>query len=145
MNLRPYGRRNCPRFINLTSLIDVVFNLLIFFMVSTSFNRASEINVNLPAASTAQSSSNTAALEIVIDREGLYHLGDQTISDISTLIIALKSLAKDDLIRPLIIQADGQTPHQVVITAMDAARQVGLTRLSLATRQPLPAVSGGTQ
>jgi len=123
--------------ISLTPLIDVVFLLLIFFMVSTSFNRESEISIDLPEASAEKVESEQAPVDLTIDSQGHFYLNSKQVvnTQVNTLIKALRLVIKDPQQASLIISADGQTPHQAVVTAMDAARSVGITRLSLATKQ----------
>ncbi len=124
--------------VNLTSLIDVVFLLLIFFMVSTSFTKESHLSLDLPEASGEANESQTSALEIIIDAAGHYALNGQTLasSDVDTLKRALSKTAGDDREVPMTITADAKAPHQAVITAMDAAGQLGFNHLSLTTRLP---------
>jgi len=124
--------------LNITPLIDVVFLLLIFFMVSTTFTRTSEISIELPEASESEVDEENRTVEIAIDAEGRYHIDGKRLLNTQRktlkqgLIAAIQGLDKPGLI----ISADANTPHQAVITAMDAARQLGLTRLTFATRNP---------
>jgi len=126
--------------INLTALIDVVFLLLIFFMVSTTFDKFSEIQISLPEADGEAVVQEPQMVELVIGATGDYFLDGQQVvrNDAETLRRALEPLAAqaDDL--PLVINADANTPHQAVITAMDAARKVGLVRISFVTKEPSP-------
>lgn len=123
--------------INLTPLIDVVFLLLIFFMVSTSFNRESEISINLPESTPQKIAAESDPVHLIIDTEGRFYVnGKQVVNtQITTLIKALKIGIKEKGQTGLLISADGKTPHQAVVTAMDAARILGITKLSLATKQ----------
>ena len=123
--------------INLTPLIDVVFLLLIFFMVSTTFTRESEITVDLPEASVTEQPQEEHPVEIIIDAQGRFYVNQQLVVNkkLETLVQALKKVMGDGQPPPLVINADAQTPHQFVVTAMDAARVVGITHLSLATKQ----------
>jgi len=123
--------------ISLTPLIDVVFLLLIFFMVSTSFNRESEISIDLPEASAETVESDQIPVDLTIDNQGRFYIDNKQVvnTQTNTLIKALKLVIKDPEQAALIISADGQTPHQAVVTAMDAARSIGITHLSLATKQ----------
>ena len=133
MNLQP-GNEDEPD-INLTPLIDVVFLLLIFFMVSTTFEHQSRIQIELPEASTDTALSEDDSLEIIIDVQGRYFIGEQQVinSELGTLKTAIgKALGKREDI-PVIVRADARTPHQAVITVLDATSQLGLTRISLAT------------
>ncbi len=131
--------------INLTPLIDVVFLLLIFFMVTTTFSREAEIKLNLPEADTAeQIDTEPRFLTIQINDIGQYGVqgpGEdaprQLVStSVETLRKALKRAA-GDLKEPLIlIRADGLTPHESVVRAMDAARQLGWFQITFATGIP---------
>ena len=135
MNLRQ-PRREDPD-ISLTPLIDVVFLLLIFFMVSTSFNRESEISVDLPEASAQETTDDVKPVDLTVDVNGNYFVNQKQLvnNDIETLKKALDQVVHGQEKPALVISADGRTPHQAVITAMDAARQLGITRLSLATKE----------
>ena len=133
MNLR--RQRTDEPDINLTPLIDVVFLLLIFFMVSTTFKRDAELAVELPEASAEPAVREQNILELVIDAQGRYFLGDKELVNrrLETVKQALADAAGEQRDRPLVIRADAQTPHQAVVTAMDAAGQLGFKRLSIAT------------
>ena len=133
MNFRPRQRRSVD--VNLTPLIDVVFLLLIFFMVTTTFNRQSELKIELPEAGAAVPEEKVEPIELVIDAKGRYFVNDQELVNTqpATVYEALREAMKDREETPLIIRADAQTPHQSVVTAMDAAAKLGLTRLSIAT------------
>ncbi|MCA1805415.1 MAG: biopolymer transporter ExbD [Xanthomonadaceae bacterium] len=135
MNLRPL-RREEPE-VNLTALIDVVFLLLIFFMVSTTFQRESELKIELPEASGEVVEAPVEALEIIIDAQGRYFLkGEQVLNEeLPTLRRAIQKALGEQKEPPVIIRADARTPHQAVVRAMDAASQLGLVRISLATSQ----------
>lgn len=143
MNLRP--QRPEPPDINLAPLIDVVFLLLIFFMVTTTFKDEVGIKIQLPETQSG-STVEKRALNLVIDAGGLFYINDRQapIKDPDTL--------RDDLRRaidearevsdgrapgelPLVLMADAQTPHQAVMTALDVASQLGLKRFSFAASQ----------
>ena len=122
--------------VDLTSLIDVVFLLLIFFMVSTTFERQALLKVDLPEASVVEERAEIPdSLELVIDNEGRMYLNDQRLvdSDARTLRAAIEQAAGENRGIPLILRADRQTPHHHVVTAMDVAAQLGFTNLSIAT------------
>jgi biopolymer transport protein ExbD len=122
--------------VDLTSLIDVVFLLLIFFMVSTTFERESVLKVDLPEASAvADREEMPDSLELVIDGDGRMFLNDQRLldSDADTIRAAMQQLAGDNRELPLILRADRLTPHHFVVTAMDVAAQMGFINLSIAT------------
>ncbi|KAF0193161.1 MAG: ExbD/TolR family protein [Gammaproteobacteria bacterium] len=122
--------------VNLTPLIDVVFLLLIFFMVSTTFKRESQLNIDLPRASAQPVETGDRPLEITIDAEGRIFVNQQGLvnNQLATLMKAMQQAVGERTDIPLIISADGKTPHQAVVTAMDAARKLGITHLSLATQ-----------
>ena len=123
--------------LNITPLIDVVFLLLIFFMVSTTFQRESEITIELPESSGDIAETDKKVIEISIDNQGRYFVNQRRLkdSDIKTLKKAI-SITRGDAKEPkLIISADKMTPHQSVVRAMDAARQLGLVHLTFSTKQ----------
>lgn len=124
--------------INLTPLIDVVFLLLIFFMVSTTFTKETHLKVDLPEAVGEPGVQQATPLEVVINAQGHYAVNGRALvnTQLNTLKAALREVAEGDLSRPLIITADASTPHQAVVTAMDAAGQIGLVHLSMTTRKP---------
>lgn len=134
MNFRP-DRKDERVDINLTPLIDVVFLLLIFFMVSTTFDRHARLKVQLPEASTKSQQMQDDPLVLTIDAKGNYYINDRQVVNnaLDTLKQALIKTVGDKRDQPLVLRADGQSPHQAVVRAMDAASQVGLTRLSIAT------------
>jgi biopolymer transport protein ExbD len=122
--------------VDLTSLIDVVFLLLIFFMVSTTFEREALLKVDLPEASAVEDRTELPdSLELVIDGEGRMFLNDQRLldSEESTIRAAIEQTAGDDRTLPLILRADRLTPHHYVVTAMDVVAQMGFVNLSIAT------------
>ncbi len=121
--------------IGLTPLIDVVFILLIFFMVTTTFNRNSELKIDLPEATTEAKASQEKTIEIAIDASGHFYVNNVQVigTQGGTLVKAIRKVLGNNKTLPVTIKADGKTPHQAVITAMDAASQLGLNRLSLAT------------
>lgn len=122
--------------IDMAPLIDVVFLLLIFFMVTTTFREESQIEINLPQASNEPMDQVGQPLEIMIDREGHYYVDKTPVinTQIDTLKRALRKSMEGRTDPPVIVSADAMSPHQSVVTAMDAARQVGLIHLSIATR-----------
>ena len=134
MNLRPTPRE--PVDINLTPLIDVVFLLLIFFMVSTTFNRDSELSIELPAASADAQQQQIDSIEVAIDAKGRFYVNGRQLlnTQAKTLRQALQAAAGESDSPPIIINADAMTPHQAVVQIMDAARELGFVRLTFATR-----------
>jgi len=123
--------------LNITPLIDVVFLLLIFFMVSTTFQRESEITIELPESSGDAVEKEKIVIEVSIDSQGSYFVNKRRVkdNDIKTLKKAISITRGDNKEPKLIISADKMTPHQSVIKVMDAARQLGLVNLTFATKQ----------
>ncbi|MBC8209580.1 MAG: biopolymer transporter ExbD [Gammaproteobacteria bacterium] len=120
--------------VNLTPLIDVVFLLLIFFMVSTTFDSTSELKIELPEAS-ANKPAAPSRLTIIIDAEGLYYLNGKKLKNQSAdlLLLEVHQLVADDKEMPVVIQSDARSPVQSLVTALDIVGQIGLSRLSIAT------------
>jgi biopolymer transport protein ExbD len=133
MNLQPEDEDE-PE-VNLTPLIDVVFLLLIFFMVSTTFEHQSRIQIELPEASVEATLPDSESLEIIIDVQGRYFIGDQQVVNtrLKTLKGAIRKAIGEREEIPVTIRADANTPHQAVIRALDATSQLGLVHISLAT------------
>ncbi len=133
MKLR-HSKKESPE-VNITPLIDVVFLLLIFFMVSTTFERQAELSIELPEASS-KAQTPDELIEVAIDASGRYFVNGRQLVNRQTQTIrqALKQ-ASEGLKEPsVVISADANTPHQSVVTVMDAARQLGLVRLTFAAR-----------
>ncbi|MEG5263821.1 biopolymer transporter ExbD [Pseudomonas sp. JDS28PS106] len=139
-------RRRRPREtidVNLVALIDVVFILLLFFIVTTTFTRETQLRVDLPQAVTGASADDVSEkqLDIAINADGQFSLNNQLLpkNDLSTLIDALQRESAGDTSLPLSISADGKTPHQSVIIAMDAAGKLGFSHLRMTTVEAAPA------
>jgi len=124
--------------IGLTPLIDVVFILLIFFMVTTTFDRNSELSIDLPNASGEPSSAQEDTLDITIDAQGQFFINQVKVvsSAPETVFLAIRKVLDGRKDIPVVIQADAKTPHHFVVTAMDSIGKLGLTRLSIATSIP---------
>ena len=135
MNLKPDRRDEID--LNLTPLIDVVFLLLIFFMVSTTFEKTSKLKIDLPEASNKATQQVNKKIVIGIDVKGRYYINERQLvnTQLKTLKLALLKIAGNNKDIPIVLRADAKTPHQSVVTAMDAASQVGLTRLSISTSE----------
>jgi len=122
--------------INLTSLIDVVLLLLVFFMVSTSFVREAEINIRLPEASAEQVETTDAeVLEIGITQTGNFLLNGRQLvnSDRRRLRAAIEQIMGDDRNVDVVIRADAESTHQATVTAMSVAGDLGFTSINIAT------------
>ncbi len=123
--------------LNITPLIDVVFLLLIFFMVSTTFQKETRLQLQLPKASDQQTELSARTIDIAINAQGQYTINGSELENTSSSTVrkALARYARGDKDTPLVIRADALAPHQAVITAMDAAGQLGMVKLSLAAAQ----------
>ena len=124
--------------VNLTPLIDVVFLLLIFFMVSTTFDKQAQIQIKLPEADSSEMiEKEPTSIAVGVDEGGNYFVNEEELlkSDKDTLrkMILKVSEGKTDL--PVIISADGKAPHLSVITVLDVASHLGMSQMTCATRQ----------
>lgn len=131
-------QRNEAVEVNLTPLIDVVFLLLIFFMVSTTFTKESHLEISLPEATDAPlAQDKPEAIEILITEEGNYSVNGQPLVNTQekTLRLAIQEFSKSDPKPAMIITADAKTPHQSVVTAMDIVGKLGFDKLSITTKQ----------
>ncbi|MGR9045889.1 MAG: ExbD/TolR family protein [Gammaproteobacteria bacterium] len=125
--------------ISITPMIDVVFLLLIFFMVTTTFNRETALNIKLPQAEGSEPEKHLKEINLTIDADGVYYLaGEDGLS--RQLVNQKKETLKQELLKlaghtrsiPFIISADGNTPHKSVVTALDIAGQVGFKHITFA-------------
>lgn len=122
--------------VNLTSLIDVVLLLLIFFMVSTSFVKQSKISIRLPEADSApQVTQDVEQVDIMITEQGTYLVNGRELvnSRPETIRNALRKVSDGDFSLPLTISADANARHQYVVTAMDIAGRLGFVQINIAT------------
>ena len=135
MKFRRKPRENVE--INLASLIDVVFILLLFFVVTTTCTRETQLKVDLPeaASGTPPEQTELKQVEVLIGADGAYSVNGNALleSNLSNLMAALQKESDGDNSLPLILSADGKTPHQAVITAMDAAGKLGFSHLRITT------------
>ncbi|MBI3561385.1 MAG: biopolymer transporter ExbD [Gammaproteobacteria bacterium] len=118
-------------------MVDIMLLLLIFFMVTTTFQRDAEIQIDLPEAKAQSVPKENFVVEIVIDNQGRYFVNQQRLKDgrVETLLSALKLTIANNTKPHVIISSDRSTPYQAVVTAMDAVRQAGLNKFSLTTKQ----------
>ena len=136
MNFRRQSKEELS--VNLTPLIDIVFLLLIFFMVSTTFTKESQLNISLPEASAELSEVPPSSVDIVITAAGTYSINGQALvnSQIDTLKKGITKVLDGRETAPVVISADAKATHESVVRAMDAAGQLGLINLSITIRQP---------
>lgn len=123
--------------LDITPLIDVVFLLLIFFMVSTTFEHNSEINITLPSSSKEVTEAKPDAVNIGLDSQGNVYINDKAL--VNAQLETIKTALSDALVGlnepPVIISADSNATHQSVVRVMDAARQLGLVKITFATQE----------
>ena len=124
--------------VNITPLIDVVFLLLIFFMVTTTFTRETRLVVNLPEADAELVDTPTDVIEIIVSVDGSYAINGRALvnSRIETLMRGLELESGGDQSLAVLLIADAGATHQAVVTAMDGIGQAGFTRLNIATQRP---------
>ncbi len=119
--------------INLTPLIDVVFLLLIFFMVTTTFKQSTELTIDLPTATSSDPVTvNNEQIEVVITADGQYVINGLTLINgrVDTLKLGLEEASKGNNTLPLIITADANSPYELVMRVYDAATQLGFHKLA---------------
>ena len=136
MNLRP--RRSEPPRVDITPLIDVVFLMLIFFMVSTTFDKQTQLKVELPSATTTDTSEKPAEkIEITIDAKGDFYVNERELvkQDAETLRRSMQKIADGRSDLPVIVSGDRNAPLQSMMTVLDVAAQLDLVHLSFVARQ----------
>jgi biopolymer transport protein ExbD len=135
MNFRSSRRDEVD--LDITPLIDVVFLLLIFFMVSTTFEHNSEINITLPSSSKEITQAKPDAVNVGLDAQGNIYINDKSL--VNAQLETIKAALSDALVGlnepPVIISADSNATHQSVVRVMDAARQLGLVKITFATQE----------
>ena len=139
MNLRGTRSRDDPE-INFIPLIDVLLVILIFLMVTTTYQRVAELQITLPEADAEQMKQRPKEINVGIDTQGGY-LINKTVFTFTTpaaLADALKQAAGDSKDPVVIINADANATHQSVIHVMEAARMAGLIHITFATQTPPP-------
>ncbi|MGN6512694.1 MAG: ExbD/TolR family protein [Lysobacteraceae bacterium] len=145
MRIRDFRKDDEPE-INLVPLIDVVLCLVIFFVVTTTFDTRSVLKLELPRADGQPSPSQTRALSVLVNAEGRYFVGDREAlrTDVDSLKRTITEVAGDDRDRAVLLRADARTPHQAVVTALDALGQLGFRHIAIATA-PTPQPAGGAR
>ncbi len=137
MNFRPSHNDDAPD-INLIPLIDVLLVILIFLAATTTFTQVHELEVQLPQAQAH--SARTHPMQLAISSDGLYALDGQLVQarGVAELAQALMDAAQSSDQASLLIQADGQAPHQAVVQVLEAARDAGITQIHFATEARTP-------
>jgi biopolymer transport protein ExbD len=139
MNFRGMRVREDPE-INFIPLIDVLLVILIFLMVTTTYQRVAELQITLPEADAEQQKQRPKEIMVGVDPQGNYEVDRKrlTASTVAALIEALKRSAGDAKDPVVIINADANATHQSVIRVMEAARTAGLTQITFATQSAAP-------
>lgn len=144
MRIRDFRADDEPE-INLVPLIDVILILIIFFVVTTTFDARSVLKLQLPQANGEPSEASSKALSVLVNAEGRYFVQDREAlrTDVESLKRTIVEVAGSDRKRPVLLRADGRTPHQSVVTALEALGQLGFRQINIATAQeqraPAPA------
>ena len=130
------GKKHEDLEMNLVPLIDVLLVIIIFLVVSATFARMSELQINLPTAEANSPEQKPLVIDVGIDSTGHYVVGKSPLADgsVSAICAALQKAAADGKEPTIIINADAKTTHQSVINVMEAARQVGYTHITFATQ-----------
>jgi biopolymer transport protein ExbD len=130
--------------INLVPLIDVMLCLLIFFVVTTTFDTRAVLKLQLPQADGQPATGQKQPFSVLINAQGRYLVGDREVlrTDTESLKQALREVAGEDRDRVVLIQADARAPWQAVITAYEALGQLGFHRIANATAPRSPAAGG---
>lgn len=135
MNFRP-GNRDEPE-LNLIPFIDILLVILIFLMLTTTYSKFTELQVNLPVADAEQQRPNPKEVVVAVSSDGRYAINKEVLegAGVETLTNALARAAQDSRDVVVIISADAAATHQSVINVMDAARRAGLVQVTFATQQ----------
>jgi biopolymer transport protein ExbD len=136
-------KKRAPVEIGLIPMIDVLLVLLFFFMVATTFRHHTNLKINLPEASGEEIEQAKKAINLFIDAEGKYAIAGEdgkpkplVEQNLTSLKMALSELSIDAKQLPFIINADGKTPHQAVVSALDVANQLGFHHVTFAINPP---------
>ena len=142
MRIRDRRAEDVPE-INLVPLIDVILVLIIFFVITTTFDARSVLKLELPRATGERNEAQGTSLSLLINADGRYFVEDREAlrTDVESLKRTLVEVAGDDRERTVLLRADARTPWQAVVTAYDALGQLGFRRIANATapEQPQPA------
>ena len=146
MRIRDFREDDTPE-INLIPMIDVVLCLIIFFVVTTTFDARSVLKLQLPQANGEPAEAQAKSLSVLVNAEGRYFIDDREAlrTDVESLKQTLVDVAGTDRDRPVLLRADGRTPHQAVVTALDALGQLGFSRVSIATSPPATPAQAAAQ
>ncbi|CAN5709557.1 biopolymer transporter ExbD [soil metagenome] len=134
MRIRDRRAEDNPE-INLVPLIDVILVLIIFFVVTTTFDARSVLKLELPRADGQPNEAQARALSLLVNADGRYFVDDREAlrTDLDSLKRTIAEVAGSDRERPVLLRADARTPHQAVVTALEALGQLGFRHISIAT------------
>ena len=143
MRIRDHRADDEPE-INLVPMIDVILVLIIFFVVTTTFDARSVIKLELPKA-TGEQTEATQPLVVLVNADGRYFVDDREVlrTDLGSLKATVAEVAGNERDRPVMLRADARTPYQAVVTAYDALGQLGFHRIMIATAPPATKASDG--
>lgn len=142
MRIRDRRAEDVPE-INLVPLIDVILVLIIFFVITTTFDARSVLKLELPSASGERNDTQGTSLSVLINADGRYFVGDREAlrTDVESLKRTIVEVAGEDRERTVLLRADARTPWQAVVTAYDALGQLGFKRIANATAPEQPAAA----
>ena len=143
MRIRDHRADDEPE-INLVPMIDVILVLIIFFVVTATFDARSVIQLELPRA-TGEQSEAEQPLVVLVNADGRYFVDDREVlrTDLGSLKATVAEVAGNERDRPVMLRADARTPYQAVVTAYDALGQLGFHRIMIATAPPATEASDG--
>ncbi|QSX76068.1 biopolymer transporter ExbD [Lysobacter arenosi] len=132
--------------INLVPLIDVILVLIIFFVVTATFDARSVLKLELPRATGEPASDTSKSLIVLVNADGRYFVDDREVlrSDVESLKATIAEVAGNDRDRPVMLRADARTPYQAVVTVYDALGQLGFRKVMNATAPQTREGAGGT-
>lgn len=140
MRIRDHRADDEPE-INLIPLIDVILALIIFFVITTTFDARSVLKLELPRADGSPVPEQVNTLSVLINAQGRYFVGDREAlrTDVDSLKRTIAEVAGPDRARSVLLRADARTAHQSVVTALDALGQLGFRHIIIATApEPKP-------
>ena len=134
MRIRDRRAEDTPE-LNLVPLIDVILVLIIFFVITTTFDARSVLKLELPQATGERNDAQAGTLSLLINADGRYFVDDREAlrTDVESLKRTIMEVAGDDRERTVLLRADARTPWQAVVTAYDALGQLGFKRIANAT------------
>lgn len=139
MRIRDYRADDEPE-INLVPLIDVILVLIIFFVVTTTFDSRAVLRLQLPRADGEPVASQVQPLSVLVNADGRYFVADREVlrTDVESLKRSIAEVAGEDRSRPVLLRADARTQHQAVVTAYEALGQLGFRQIMIATAPQTP-------